>query len=113
MAVVPLPGVLWISILPPCACTIDWQMLSPRPVPPGCILALARFVAAIESLEDVRQIERRNAHAGVAHRDDHFLLLAVVDQVDGDRSARRGELDGVVDQVVDDLLQAMGVAADG
>jgi hypothetical protein len=56
---VPCPNSLFRSIVPPCASTIEWQMLSPSLAPPP---ARARgAVGAVEALDDVRQVLRRDA----------------------------------------------------
>ena len=62
----------------------------------------------MEAIEDVRQHLRADAGARVGDGDlDLALGLA---QRDRNRAAVRGELDGVGQQVPDDLLQARGIA---
>src|SRR5207245_2255593 len=69
-----------------------------------------RFVHAIETIEDARQVFRRNADAGVADHNPAGVPLAVT--LDLDRSPLRRVLDGIVEQVVKNLAQASFVAAD-
>ena len=69
-------------------------------------------IGLLETLEDVRQLIGRNADAGVAHREfEGGLSLVFLHQMHpyADRTFR-GELDGVADQVHQDLVEAGGVA---
>ena len=76
---------------------------------PSCVRARAS-ADAVEALEDVRQLVCRDARAGVAHRE--FDVLPTPGQADGDL-AREGELEGVREQVEDDLLPHLAVDVDG
>ena len=64
-----------------------------------------------EAIEDVRQQRRRNALAGIPHLDDDVAVRAAKRHVDPALLGR--ELDGVREQVPDDLLQAIGIRHDG
>src|SRR5207237_7571148 len=70
----------------------------------SALRAAARRVALLESLEDSGQDLGRDADAGIAHLDRDRVRLRAHGDVDP--AALRGELDGVGDQVRDDLLQA-------
>src|SRR6185437_10386859 len=69
------------------------------------------FVDAIETLEDARQIFRRNADAGV--RDDDASLLRPGEAgCDPDAPSGVAELDRVVEQIYQGLLQPQTMAED-
>src|SRR5438128_3470956 len=60
----------------------------PQPAgPPVCLIALAK------SLKHIREKLRRDALAGIAHRNLRFIALLRED--DSDRAANRRKLDGV------------------
>src|SRR5438067_753978 len=81
----------------------------PEPQPP--VRARARAVGLPEALEDVRQEVGRNPDARVTHADHGVMRVAR--EPDGDAPAARRELDGVGDEVPDDLLQPVAIAAHG
>ncbi len=87
-------------------------MLSPSPVPEAKFSALPRLVAAEEPFEDVRQIFRADAQAVVGHPEHDLVPCAVGGQLDGHPAAAGREFQAVVDQVVDNLAQSVGVAVD-
>ena len=64
---VPAPTRLSTSIVPPCMSTIERTMASPSPLPLPARLVRPR--AAVEALEDVRQLDGVDADAGVGHLD--------------------------------------------
>jgi hypothetical protein len=53
-----------------------YQILDEREANPGALEAAAfRPLHAVEAFEDVRQLVRRDARAGVAHRELHMVLV--------------------------------------
>ena len=68
-------------------------------------------VLLAEPVEDVRQELGRDADAGVL--DDHQHRGRLTRRSDHDLATRRGELDGIGQQVPHDLLQARSVAGNG
>src|SRR5256885_627188 len=77
--------------------------------PEAAVRARRAAVALAEALEDQRKELAGDALAGVGHGDAHGVALELVG-ADGDRAARRRELDRVREQIPDHLLQALGVA---
>jgi hypothetical protein len=75
----------------------------PRP-----LLDRARDVPLYEQVEHLGHEHRVHADPGVAHTDDREVPLAA--RLEGDASARGGELDRGVQQVRDHLFQSGGVA---
>ena len=73
--------------------------------------ALRTRVLLPKPVEHVRQELRRDAGAGVVNHDRRLGAGALQPQLHAARLRR--ELDGVRQQVPDDLLQAIGVARDG
>src|SRR5262249_51384794 len=71
-------------------------------------LATAGLVDREEALEEVGQILRRNADAGVPHLDHRLRFLFPCLQPDA--AARRRIFDGIVQQVQEELPQAQLVA---
>ena len=70
MKVLPSPGALSSRISPPSSRAISRLIERPRPVPP--YLRLVRAVGLLERLEDDLLLVRRDADAGVGHREgDH------------------------------------------
>ena len=65
---------------------------------------------AVKALEDVGQIFRRDADAGVADFEDGALLLDGERQFDG--SSGGGVFEGVVDEGDDDLFELIGLTVD-
>ena len=99
----PTPGELVTPISPPIRCTSCRQIARPSPVPP-----CSRVVDA-STCENGRKsfswASDRHPDAGVSHLDAHApsaFALAVEPRADGDFAARR-ELDGVADEVHEDL----------
>ena len=80
----------------------------PEPAPAAARLVRPR--AAVEALEDVRQLGRLDADARVGHLDPRPVRRRR--HVDRDRAAARRELDRVGDEVGDDLADALRVVAD-
>ena len=65
-------SVLSHRIVPPCASTISFAIARPEP---GALRRGGRLVVRLEELlEDVRQLLRRDAGAGVAHLDLHVVV---------------------------------------
>ena len=85
-------------------------------MPPG-----QRGVGLFERLEQLRQLIRGDADAGVVHEEQELRLVlvfgkmevAAVPDLQVDAPARRREFDGVAHQVGQDLLQAPRIAASG
>ena len=74
------------------------------------VVTRRRCVTLAEALEDVRQDVGGNALTRVAHVDLHVAVDLA--QHDLDAAAARRELDGVAQQVPDDLLQPARIALD-
>ena len=87
MKTLPRPSRDCTVSVPPCACTIHCEIDEPEPESAALRLPRARAIGAPESIEDVRQIGRRDADARVAHRDDD--LIAADDASPTARRARR------------------------
>src|SRR5262245_58166875 len=70
---------------------------------------------AIERIEDVRQLGRRNAIAVIAHRNPHFrtTTLTAVFDLDADPSIAPAVLNRVGDQVLNRRSKSGRVADDG
>ena len=67
----------------------------------------AAAVGLVEAVEDERQVVGRNGLAVVAHGDVGFALR--LPERDAQRAAGRGELDGVVHQVIEHARDGVGV----
>jgi len=78
--------------------------------PQPSLVARAPALALTQPIEDERQLVDRDAPAAVA--DDDLDVRPDTLELDLDTPVLRGELDGVVQQVPDNLLKAPGVAAD-
>src|SRR5262245_25671966 len=76
----------------------------------AAILARGRAVGLAKPIEDVRQKSGIDAYAGVRERDLDLALDAPEARFDAPAFIR--ELDGVREQIPDDLLQTVGVAED-
>src|SRR5687768_16288947 len=74
--------------------------------------ARAALAAGEERLEQVGQVLGGKAGAAIGDRAEDEAV-AVVAGVDGHRLAEGGELDGVLDHVLQDLQHAVGVDLDG
>ena len=61
----------------------------------------------IEASENVGLVAVGNALASIGHRNDG--LVAVVDEAQGDAAARRGELQGVGEEVIDHLVHLLAI----
>ncbi len=68
----------------------------------------AGAIGAVETIEDVRKGIWRDAFARIGDR--HLYLASLLHGTDHHRAARRGELDGIVDQVAEHLRQPVPVA---
>ena len=73
-------------------------------------LAAAGTVGAVKTLEDALEVFRHDAFAGVGDR-DHIFIAPSFD-VNSDRTLVAVELDRVVDQVDQDLLEAVRIGPD-
>ena len=73
MKAVPCPSFDSTSMRPLWRSTIQWEMDKPRPNP-LLRLARARFLSPVKTLEDVRQVHRRDARPGIPHH--HARLVA-------------------------------------
>ena len=111
MKVLPLRGELMSWISPPSSRDSSRLMARPRPVPP--YLRLVRAVRLLERLEHDLLLVGRDADAGVADVEGNRLAPAWRDEftmLDVQRHLAAGrELEGVGQQVLEDLLQALGV----
>ena len=106
--VVPWPSVL--STRDRAAVQLD-QLLHQREPDAGALVgAAARALDPVEALEEARQLGRGDADAGVAHRELDAAPSAAP-QRDRDL-ALEGELEGVGEQVQDDLLPHLAVDVD-
>ena len=95
------------SMLPPMRSTMRREMASPRPVPPN--LRVDAAVGLLEFLEDARLRVRRDADAGVAHREADLVGLGARLDDDGDAAAL-GELHRVAGEIEQHLAQPRGIA---
>ncbi len=103
----PSPGLL-ARTLPPCISTSCLTMARPEPqpaVPPG-----RRSVGLAEAVEDVRQEFGPDADAGVDDADLDVRVDPLQEHLDAAPLGR--ELDGVREEVPDDLLEPCGIAGD-
>ena len=106
MKVLPWPSSLSARSSPPSSSASSRAMARPRPVP--------RELRAGEDCtcskgEDARLVHRRYPHPGVAHREGDPRSLAV----DAERDlAAIGELDGVAEEIGEDLIQPLAVGED-
>ena len=71
--------------------------------------ARSRRVALAEPVEDVREQIGGDAVAGIAHRD--FRRRARLPRSHRHAPAPRRELDGIADEIGDDLLKTIGIPA--
>src|SRR5215472_12013291 len=76
----------------------------------AAVLARGRAVRLTESVENVRQELRLNAHAGVIDRDLDLCPSSCQPPFDAPALVRK--LDRVGEQIPDGLLQAVGIAED-
>ena len=74
-----------------------------EPEPRAAELAMARFVRAIESLEDARQIAGRNSRSVIGNTQADPIIIAR--RTYPDAPVWRREFHRVVEQIVNDLLQ--------
>src|SRR3989442_9980304 len=82
-----------------------------EPEPGAAVLAAGAAVGLLERLEDDSLLVGRDADAGIADREGHRARVARRDaQAHG---ALLRELEGVGDEVLQDLLQARRIGADG
>ena len=107
--VAPWPGVLSTPIVPPWASMIDLQMLKPSPLPWADSRA-PRFVATIKALENVRQVVRSMPRPVSETRSTTCCRAAVGVNFDPHAAPARREFQAVIDQVIDDLPQSIGIA---
>lgn len=83
----------------------DWQ---PEPCPTW--VAAARGIGAVEPLEDVWQVIRRDTHSAITNQKLHGVVSAP--QSHCDAATRRRVLERVVHEDQEELLQAIFVAFD-
>ena len=97
----------------PAAHQLDEPLADRQAQPGAAVLAGGGHVGLGERLKQLRRLFRRHADAGVAHRELELHLLAdLFEQLDLQADlAVLGELDGVVDQVGEDLAEPQRVAA--
>ena len=104
---VPSPTTLVTSISPSCMSTIERTIASPRPLPDA--LRLAGVRAAVEAIEDPRQLVGRDPRPAVAHLER--CLLGPGREMDRYPTAARRELQRVADEVGEELDDALAVEA--
>ena len=104
MNVAPSPGCDSTASEPPCASAKERARKSPRPVP-----GFALPGGATELLEDLILVLRSDAGTRVPDSHDHVAVVRLAP--DADLRAGVRVLDGVRDQVVDQLPQPFGVPA--
>jgi hypothetical protein len=75
-------------------------------------LALPGLVILVEALKDVRQIVRRDAGASVCPFEHAPMLRLVEGQIEAHTTAGRRELEGVIEQIVNNLPKPVAVAVD-
>ena len=98
----PLPGLSTTSV-PPWASTIPLQIARPSPSPPN--LRVIVVSPCWNGSKMSGRISGLDADAGVGDLDDDAPIVVRVERPDGDRPALGRELDGVLDQVPEDLLE--------
>ena len=111
--VLPRPSVLWTVMSPPSMAASRLEMARPSPEPPYCrVVELSAWLKRSNSLPIVSS---RHADAGVDHFEaEQGAFRVVADELDRDvNAAGRRELDGVSDQVGEDLPEAEGIGLDG
>ena len=119
MKVLPCPWTLASLISPPSS-TASSRLMA-RPEAGAAVLARGAGVGLLEGLEDEPLLLRRDADAGVLDGEGHDLLGLAEHRVVGAPALRGeidahvdvavgGELDGVGQQVLEDLLQPLRVA---
>ena len=122
--VVPCPAMLSHVMTPWCAVATAWQMLRPRPVPVrsrfgigyrmpsvGGSRARSESSSAEESLENMRDIVRGDSRSVVRHGQNRLLAILSDGQGDGHASSGRRVLQGIVNQVVDQLSRQVSATA--
>ena len=92
------------------AVQLDEALHDRQPEAEAAVLARRRRVALPEPLEQVRNELRLDADAGVGHADLDVGVHAL--EQDLDLAVLRRELDGVGQQVPDDLLKPARIAGD-
>ena len=93
------------AIVPPCISTMRFEIARPRPVP---FLACRGIVDLLEGVEDPLVVGSGDPRAGIG--DGDLEVRAAGPGADFDRTGIR-ELDGVADEVEEDLGEAPPVAA--
>ena len=107
MKVEPLPSSLITEIWPPISWASSRQIARPRPVPP--YWRVVDESAWVNFSNSVQDLVLRDADAGVGDRQAQAPGVGGLEpRVD---LAAGGELDGVGDQVAEDLAQPVAVAA--
>ena len=106
--VVDHPGVSTMSTKPSCASATDLAMARPRPVPGHA--HLGRGGEPVEALEELVALALGDAGSLVEHLHPGVGVDAVHDHVDPPPAGR--ELDGIGQQVAQQLVEAGGVAED-
>ena len=76
--------------------------------PPKAAVLLA--FSLVEALKKARELVGRNANPLISHRKHNLIVLAV--GVHGNVASLGAELGGIIEQVVEDLLQIALVSAD-
>lgn len=107
MNVAPRVDLALTSIEPPCASAIERAMNRPSPLP-GFSFAEGR---AAELLEDQAPVLERHARPLVGDLDAQPSVIGARWDVHG--AVERGELDRVVDEVLQNLSEALGISAHG
>ena len=97
-------------IVPPCRSTIQRAIARPRPAPPR--VGAAHAVAAVEALEDALEILGRDARTLVVDLERHRAAARRGRRAQRDAPGPRRVAHRVLDEVHDDLVDALGVARD-
>ena len=106
--VVPAPWVESRTIVPPSRSVNSRQMDRPKPLP-----SIARMLVARKAEEWLKDpIERISGNSRPIVNDRHAPVIRPGPSLDPDMAPARGVLDGVGDQVAEDLLAERGVGDD-
>ena len=99
--VLPRPGVLATSMVPPCAAAIDWAIHKPRPAPPPCDFASADRKKRVKIFSCSTGLRPIPVSATLKS-----YLPVVTRQRDSDPTAGWRIFDGIIYQVQEQPLQS-------
>ena len=89
---------------------VDELVHQPQPQTEAAMAAGRRAIRLTKALEDVRQKLRRDSRAGVRHVE--FAQAVGRLHAHGYLSTSIGELDGIGQEIADDLMKAVGIRED-